>query len=96
MAVPITTANDVLGFIGFDSVQMERTWRDEELHLLRVLTDFFASAITRLRAERELIESNRQLEKSIGLSRQMTAEARRPTAPRASSLPISAMRSAPR
>jgi PAS domain S-box-containing protein len=75
VAVPITTANDVLGFIGFDSVRMERIWREEELHLLRVLTDFFASALTRLRAERELIESNRQLEKSIGLSRQMAAEA---------------------
>ena len=64
VVVPIVYAYTLLGFIGLESIQKTRAWKDEEIHLLRVLGDLFASTLQRQQAEQELRQTNRQLQES--------------------------------
>jgi PAS domain S-box-containing protein len=73
--VPILYAHTLLGFIGFDSVISRRKWKEDEIQLLRVLADLFASAIQRRKAEEMLLTTNHQLEDSILLANKMAVEA---------------------
>lgn len=75
VAIPIPYAHHLLGFVGFDSVQQIRKWKDEEIQLLGVLAGFFASALERQRAEQALRVTNRQLEESTLRAGQMAVEA---------------------
>jgi len=52
LIVPIVTEGAVHGYVGFDSVQCQITWRDEEIRLLRGLADTIGTTIQRERADR--------------------------------------------
>ncbi len=52
---------DCLGFVGFDAVQTERIWRDEEVALLRVLAELYAHFEARRATEREMLELQKRL-----------------------------------
>jgi hypothetical protein len=53
--VPIQIRGELLGFAGFDSVNEFRSWNKDEISLLQVLGQVFASVIKRKAANEELI-----------------------------------------
>jgi signal transduction histidine kinase len=59
VVVPITSGQSVLGFLGFDSVQVEKTWEDEDIALLKIVGEIFVSALDRKEADarRALLEA---------------------------------------
>jgi len=57
LCVPMTCGDRLIGFLGFDSVRVERTWSDDEISLLRTVGEIFANAIERTRAEERLRQS---------------------------------------
>ena len=54
LVVPVTHGLKLLGFIGFDAVQMEKSWTEEDLTLLRTLGDIIAQALERKKVEETL------------------------------------------
>lgn len=54
VAVPIMLGDQLLGFIGFDSVARSRKWREEEIRVLRLLGDLTGGMLERSRTEIEL------------------------------------------
>jgi PAS domain S-box-containing protein len=52
LIIPLKTIEKTIGFIGFDAVQEERTWKKEEIHLLQILSE-----LTTQTFERELTKS---------------------------------------
>jgi hypothetical protein len=75
VAVPMISQHSLVGFVGFDSVRRPRDWKRDEIDLLRVVGDLFAGSIRRNQAEKELLESNRQLTESMVLANQMALKA---------------------
>ncbi len=70
--VPITYKDLLIGFVGYDSVKVEKKWTNEDIGLLRVLSNLFAMALERKHGEGErqkLEERLRHLQKmeAIGL-----------------------------
>lgn len=59
IAVPIITRNMLLGFIGFDFVK--QPWMDEDIELLKTLSNLMGSAVYRMRTERALLEREGKL-----------------------------------
>lgn len=59
--VPMVIDNDLLGYIGFDSVREEKKWSDESVRLLKVLAQMFASAIQEKAAVESLNTERDQL-----------------------------------
>ncbi len=57
LCVPKILAGKVRGFVGFDSVRAEKAWAGDEIALLRIVGEIFASAIERQRTEEALRES---------------------------------------
>lgn len=57
IVVPIVVAEELHGFIGFDSVQRERTWDEQEIRLLQVLADLIGAVIHRESAASALRDS---------------------------------------
>lgn len=57
IVVPMTQGNRLVGFIGFDAVREVRTWADEDITLLRILSEIFVNAWERKLAEETLRES---------------------------------------
>jgi GAF domain-containing protein len=59
VVVPMTSGQSVIGFLGFDSVQMEKTWDAEDIALLKIVGEIFVSALERKQAEerRALLEA---------------------------------------
>jgi signal transduction histidine kinase/CheY-like chemotaxis protein len=70
--VPITYKDLLIGFVGYDSVKVQKKWTNEDIGLLRVLSNLFAMALERKHGEEErhkLEERLRHLQKmeAIGL-----------------------------
>ncbi len=51
IVVPIMSRNELLGFIGFDSVRSQRAWTAEELSSLRLIGVILANAFERQKAD---------------------------------------------
>lgn len=62
IALPIATAGECFGFVGFDVVTGRRDWTDTEHQLLRVLAELFANAELRRRYEQQLVAAREQAE----------------------------------
>lgn len=56
LVVPMFYEQNLMGFIGFDSVRSERIWDDMDIQLLQVVGILFANAITRKNTENTLRE----------------------------------------
>jgi formate hydrogenlyase transcriptional activator len=52
-----------IGFLGFDSVQTEKTWSEDTIELLKIVGEMFANAFERKRTEEALKESFAKLSK---------------------------------
>jgi signal transduction histidine kinase/ABC-type uncharacterized transport system substrate-binding protein len=56
LSLPLGAGHSLLGVLSFDSVRTERTWPDELLPRLQLLSEVFAAALERRRAELALNE----------------------------------------
>jgi signal transduction histidine kinase len=54
IVVPLAYGNQLLGFLGFDSVRTEKAWKEDDLALLKILGEIFANALMRARGDQEL------------------------------------------
>ncbi len=61
IAVPMTYKNSLTGFIGFDSVRVEKVWPEEDIRMLQMIGQVFANALERKRSEELLHEKEHQL-----------------------------------
>ncbi len=57
IVVPMTIDNELMGFIGFDTVRGHRTWSADDKAVLRLFGEIFSNAIQRKRVEDELRKS---------------------------------------
>jgi PAS domain S-box-containing protein/putative nucleotidyltransferase with HDIG domain len=58
VVVPLVHARDLLGFIGLDAVQVERSWNPSEISLLKTLADLLSNALVRKQSQESLLERN--------------------------------------
>ncbi|MDB9494869.1 PAS domain-containing protein [Spirulina major CS-329] len=66
--VPMVANGDLMGFVGFDSIEQPRCWQEEDVLLLRLVGEIFANAMQRMRTELALSDSEsrfRQLAENI-------------------------------
>jgi signal transduction histidine kinase len=59
LCLPMWCAGNRVGLLGFDAVQVEKRWSDDDIALLRTVGEIFANALERRRgeAEREALEA---------------------------------------
>lgn len=62
VVVPIISGDQLLGFMGFDSVQTKKDWSNTIIDLLKVVGQMLGNAIDRMRKEQEIRETSRKLE----------------------------------
>ena len=67
VAVPMVYGGSLLGFLGFDSVRVEKTWSEESITLLQLIAEIFANALEHKRAE----EESKQLEAQFQQAQKM-------------------------
>jgi PAS domain S-box-containing protein len=65
IVVPMISRDQLVGFLGFDSVSSPRRWSDEDLALLHFVGEVFVNALERKNWEKELTESRERLELAI-------------------------------
>lgn len=65
VCVPIYKGDAVAGFIGFDSVRNEKTWREDDINLLRIVGEIISNALLRKESEEEIKESYTKLEETL-------------------------------
>ncbi len=57
VVVPMVCNREAIGVVGFDSVREKKAWTEDDIALLRIVGEIFASAIVRSETERALRES---------------------------------------
>ncbi len=82
IALPLKSGGRCLGFIGFDTIDREQVWSDNQVALLEMLAQLLVNASLRADREQELIqareqqqEANRQLEEALDRVQIMAMEA---------------------
>ncbi len=63
--VPIIFSGSFLGFLGFDSVQHEKIWPEEDIFLLKMIGEIFANALEHKKAEELLRKYSEELEQKV-------------------------------
>jgi PAS domain S-box-containing protein len=61
VVVPIEYRDDLIGFVGFDSVKNKKLWLEEDILLLKTIADVFVNAMKRKQAEKVLKFEREQL-----------------------------------
>tara|TARA_R110002050_G_scaffold300653_1_gene471236 strand:+ start:797 stop:3253 length:2457 start_codon:yes stop_codon:yes gene_type:complete len=67
LIIPMHYENRLEGFVGFDSIRRKKVWNDNDIHLLRSLTDLISWELTRKKKALELIQAKEQAEESSRL-----------------------------
>ena len=67
LIVPMLYGSSLVGFLGFDSVQTEKSWTEDIVTLLKIAGEIFTNALKRKRVEEELRTSR---ESAQGLARE--------------------------
>lgn len=57
VVAPMVYVGKLIGFLGFDSVRVERSWSDEIIRLINIIGEIFTNAIQHKRAGEELEKS---------------------------------------
>ncbi|MDY6795151.1 MAG: PAS domain S-box protein [Actinomycetota bacterium] len=65
VVVPLASREKLVGFLGFDAVRDEKTWRGEIVALLRIAGDIIINALERKRVEEELEKNREHLEEMV-------------------------------
>ncbi len=60
LVMPIYLPDELVGFVGFDSVKTKRHWQEDEIDLLKILVSHLASFFERRKAEQALQASQAQ------------------------------------
>ena len=60
IVVPMAHHGSLVGFLGLDSVQVEKTWSEDIIALLRIVGEMFVNALERKRVEEALKESEKK------------------------------------
>jgi len=60
LIIPVLVAGAWHGFVGFDETRQRREWLKEEVLLLRTAAEFLGGYLTRLKAEKDLKESEKK------------------------------------
>ncbi|MDD4645291.1 MAG: histidine kinase N-terminal 7TM domain-containing protein [Bacteroidales bacterium] len=64
IVVPLKFGGELLGFAGFDSIREPRKWNKDEISLLKVLGQIFASVLKRQDANEQLISAKEKAEEA--------------------------------
>jgi PAS domain S-box-containing protein len=64
VSVPMVCRDVLVGFLGFDSIQAEKRWVEEDVLLLKIVGEIFVNALERKRAEERLKTYAAELERS--------------------------------
>ncbi|WP_372936227.1 PAS domain S-box protein [Mariniphaga sediminis] len=64
LVVPIFIGDELLGFMGFDSVQKEKTWENHIIEILKSVASAIASALDSLRYQKQLLAAKEKAEES--------------------------------
>ena len=67
LIVPMLYGSNLVGFLGFDSVQTEKSWTEDIVTLLKIAGEIFTNALKRKRVEEDLRTSR---ESAHGLARE--------------------------
>jgi PAS domain S-box-containing protein len=67
VVVAMVYGGSLIGFLGFDSVRVEKTWSEESITLLQLIAEIFANALEHKRAE----EERKQLEAQFQQAQKM-------------------------
>ncbi len=62
LILPVFIKNEWFGFIGFDDVEEGREWQEQDMKLLRTLSDMVGFYFQSKNSEQKLIQNNRQLQ----------------------------------
>ncbi|MCF6157466.1 MAG: PAS domain S-box protein [wastewater metagenome] len=62
IVVPMIYGGSLVGFLGFDSVRVEKTWTEQDITLLKVVGEIFANALEHRRKEEMLQKAYDKLE----------------------------------
>jgi PAS domain S-box-containing protein len=61
LSIPLHSGGDTVGFLGFETVENQKTWTNEIITLLRLVGEIFVTALQRKDVEEDLRESQQQL-----------------------------------
>ncbi len=64
ICVPLESAGELVGFLGFDAVRREHRWSERDVELLRSVGGMVVSALDLKRSRRDLIESRTHLDQA--------------------------------
>ena len=67
IVVPLTSRNRLVGFVGFDSVTVEKIWSLEHVALLKIAGELFANVLERQSTDRELAREKQFLRELLDL-----------------------------
>ena len=67
IAVPLTCRSQLVGFVGFDSVTVEKTWSLEHVALLKIAGELFANVLDRQKTDHELQREKQFLRELLDL-----------------------------
>ena len=65
LAVPMVSQRKVLGLLGFEAVQAEKTWSPDSMGLLQVVGNIFVHALEHKRAQESLQRAHEELEQRV-------------------------------
>ena len=57
IAIPLVVGKSIIGFLGLNSERTRKAWLEEDVRILKLVSDIFASALARKRADEGLRES---------------------------------------
>lgn len=60
LVLPLISDNELIGFLGFDSVKEQRTWSNDSIILLRMVSDIISNAYMRFKYQHDLAQSERR------------------------------------
>lgn len=71
IVVPMSYRGTLIGFLGFDSVRVEKTWSEDIIALLRIVGEMFVNALERARVEAALKESEKKYRNLVETSQDL-------------------------
>lgn len=54
LAIPIISNGKAIGFLGFDSIENEKSWRDDDCEILDIISNILADALIKVSTEEEI------------------------------------------
>lgn len=61
LIIPVFIKNEWFGFIGFDDVEKEREWQEQDMKLLRTVSDIIGFYFQNRESEQKILQNNRVL-----------------------------------